>query len=315
MINNSRFEKAYDFCNLLKEDIFKEEINDLLNGYTLKDMKLENGEYKCILFNENKDKICLFLCPNELLLYEYKTNSSKQIKIEENNVLTEVEIEKRKKGVLYIEKVKHFSTSMHSVDKLSLVDLYETRYAFTNETLEIITEKEDAEKINLFDILLSIKTNALETKDISDLYNEFETHMKHNFRWSGYRYITNDIYPTRTYINGEDVSSIYDVNEGTDKLYRVYDLYRGIINPRNDIDINKIKMGYLSQKAFDLKTLMGITGRENLLLGLPVKTNDNTEYVNYLKEFLNVSGEIETDRDSIISYIMRCKQLKLTKRK
>lgn len=317
MINNSRFEQANEFCSLLKEEVLKSELNNLLEGYMLTDMNLQKGEFKCSFLDENKNRLVLFLCPNEIYLYEYKENYSKHVKFEENNVITELEIERREGGVLCIERIKHFAVSLRSLGKLSLVDLSESRSVFTNETIKKMLEKEDKDEITLFDINLAVKTKYLEIQDISDLYNHFETHMQHNLKWDGVRYITEDIYPTKTYLNGGDFSAIYEVNEGADKLYRVHDLYRGIINSRNERDVIKMSKGFLCKTAFDLKTFAGITDKENSLIGFSnIKESDN--HINYIKELFErefkYTGEITNDRESILKIITLDPSLKAKKK-
>jgi hypothetical protein len=99
---------------------------------------------------------------------------------------------------------------------------------------------------------------------------------------------------------------LFDVNDGPDKLYRVYDLYRGIINPRNEGDIISINSDFMSEEAFDYKRFIGITDIEDEIAGESKKTL-SPEYVDYLtnffKEAFGYTGSVELDRFSLLSAI------------
>ena len=74
----------------------------------------------------------------------------------------------------------------------------------------------------------------------------------------------------------------------SDRVYRIYDLYRGVINSRNEKDIDLIRSGLLSQDAYDLKGLRGITEKEDSIVGKPL-------------------DEMSLDRDSVLVSITQQK--------
>ena len=55
----TRLETAYKFCFLLKIEAIKEEIDSLLVGYSLDDIKLQNGTFECEFSNGKNNTISL----------------------------------------------------------------------------------------------------------------------------------------------------------------------------------------------------------------------------------------------------------------
>ena len=308
MDKNNQLEKAYSFCVLLKNDAIKEEIENCLIGYSLDNIKFKNGEFNCTFSDEFKNTIILSLRPRMIHLIKYNNNILSSINIMEDQVLGQSSIEKRSNGIIYTEIQKQFSTSSYFKNQNVLVDLWENRYAFSRENINKIIGKSDYGTVSLMYILLKLKNASLKCKldDICDIHNSFSTHMNYYSSWVGGRKIKDNIYPTRTYLNNEEVSSIFDVNDGPDKLYRVFDLYLGIINSRNEFDINLINLGFLSPDAFDFKSLMGITEKENNLVGKD-QSSVSSNYINYLTQLFNnkfgYKGKISLDRESLISAI------------
>ena len=111
----------------------------------------------------------------------------------------------------------------------------------------------------------------------------------------------------KIYLKHENVSSVFDAIDGFDKINRVYDLYRGIINARNEKDIDLIHIGLLSQDAYDLKGLRGITEKEDSMVGMPLDgVHVPNGYVDYLKQLVSkygYNGDLQLDRDSILNAI------------
>ena len=138
----------------------------------------------------------------------------------------------------------------------------------------------------------------------SDFNSYFEVEMKS--KYDGEKHII-DPYAVEIYLNDENVSSTFDAIDGFDKINRVYDLYRGIINARNEKDIDLIHAGLLSQDAYDLKGLKGITEIENSIVGKPLDgVCVSSGYVDYLKQLVSkygYNGDLQLDRDSILNAI------------
>ena len=218
-------------------------------------------------------------------------------------LLTDRIIDKRQNGIVYSIIKKQFALSSR-FNQIVLTDLVEQRFTLTRERIKSLLKNIDFNNIRLTNLLLKLimLENKVDLKSQSDFYSEFSTHMNYYFNWECGRKLTYNIYPTRTYLNGEDVSSVFFV-DGADKLYRIYDLYNGIINPRNEIDINYINLGLLSQDAFNFKKLKGINKHEDVLVGTPL-VNKNDIYINYLRKFFDqkfdYKGNIGLDRDSML---------------
>ena len=143
-------------------------------------------------------------------------------------------------------------------------------------------------------------------EDTADLFTTFSTHMNYYYNWDGGRQIKDNIYPTKTLVNGENLSMLFDVNDGPDKLYRVHDLYKGIIYPRTECDIISINSGFIPSDAFSYKRFCGISDTEDSIVG-EAKKNLSTKYVDYLEGFFKdafgYTGEIDLDRASLLSII------------
>lgn len=300
-----RLESAYRFCFLLLNEAIKEEIDNCLVGYSLDDIKLQNGKFECEFFGKNNSTISLSLSQKEIQLYRYKDNKLSSITIKEDQILRQVDVERRPDGIIFTELHKQFAPSSRFNNKNVLVDLIEDSYVFSEDKIKGIIDKEDFRDVRLMYILLKIKRVSIvsELKDICDLHTRFSTHMNYYAQLIGERKIKDNIFPTRTYLNGEEVSSVFDVIDGPDKLYRVYDLYRGVINPRNESDINSINLGFLAADAFDFRSFRGITEKEEELVGkstleVPI------DYINYLSKLFNdkfgYKGEIKLDRESLL---------------
>ena len=201
--------------------------------------------------------------------------------------------------MLYTKKYKN---------KNVLVDLIEDSYVFSRDKINRIIDREDFSDVRLMYILLKIKKASMENdlKDICDLHNRFSTHMNTYVQCRSGRTIKDNIYPTRTYLNGEEFSSLFDINDDADKLYKVYDLYNGLINTRNENDINSINLGFLSEDVFGFRKLKGITSQEDELVGRSNLEVSN-DYINYLSKLFydkfGYKGEIKTDRESLLKGI------------
>lgn len=308
MNKKNRLESAYRFCSLLKKEVIKDEIDSFLVGYSLDAIKLQNGKFECDFSNKNHNIISLSISSKEIHLYRYKDNALCNVTIRDDQILRQVDVEKRENGVIYKEIQKHFAPSNRFKSNNVLVDLIEDSYVFSKDKINRIIDKEDLNDVRLSYILLKIKSVSMENalKDICDLHNRFSTHMNCYVQWEGGRQIKDNLYPTRTYLNGKEVSSIFDVNDGADKLYRVYDLYRGIINPKNENDINSIHLGFLSEDAFGFRELKGITESENKLVGKSTLEFSN-DYLDYLSKLFydkfGYKGQIKQDRTILLQGI------------
>jgi len=307
-ITSYNINRIYRFCDLLKEEVIKQEIEEIAKGYTLKSIDKNDIKFTCILKNDNDEIIKLLIGKNEIRVIKKEKYSFEYMVIDENLLLINRTIEKRPKGFIYSILEKKFSANNRFKEQAVLVDLLEESFSLTKESVSAITNQIDFEKDDLKKVITKFMyiEGLGRLKEKSDLYTCFSTHMNHYYKWHGARQITDNFYPTKTYLNNEDLSRLYDVTEGHDKLYRVYDLYKGTINERNLEDIKLINKEFLSRDAFDLKTLREINEQEDLLLGESFIKN-NVEYLNYLKtcfyELFGYRDELEDNRESILSGI------------
>ena len=320
MDKNFCLENAHKFCFLLNIEAIKEEIDSFLVGYSLDDIKLQNSSFECQFCNDKNSTISLSISPGEIHLYRYTDNLLSSVTIREDQTLRQIDIEKRENGVIYKEIQKQFAPSNRFKNKNVLVDLVEDSYVFSKDKINKVIDKEDFNDVGLMYILLKIKKATMENelKDICDLYNRFSTHMNIYIQCRSGRPIKDNIYPTRTYLNGEEFSSLFDVNDDANKLYKVYDLFNGRINARDENDINLINLGFLSEDAFGFKELKGITSQEDELLGRSNLEVSN-DYINYLSKFLydkfGYKGEIKLDRKTLLQGITyKMPDVEITKR-
>lgn len=241
-------------------------------------------------------------------MYRFNENYLTSISIREDQLLRQIDIERRENGVIYKDIQKYFAPSNRFKNKNVLVDLIEDSYVFSKDKINRIIEKDDFNDVRLMYILLKIKKASLnnDLKDICDLHNRFSTHMNTYIQCRGGRPIKDNKYPTRTYFNEEEVSSLFDVTDSADKLYIVYDLYNGIINTRNEKDVNSINLEFLSADAFGFRELKGITSQEDELVGRSNLEVSN-DYINYLSKLFydkfGYKGEIKIDRESLLNGI------------
>lgn len=296
---------VYEYCNLLQIKCIKTEIESYIDNMDIKEIKLFNGQFECTFKNNKKEFMKLDVGRKNLQLYKFTNNSSERVMLDETFTMIHEIVEKRPNGIIFSVIKKNFEPSVRFGNKIVLTDLSEARYVFKKDTLK--RENLDYDKRSLGSLLLKILVHKNDILTKSNFNTEFSTHMNYYLypRDNG-KAIVDNIYPTRTYLNDTEVSGLYDTVDGEDKLYRVYDLYRGIINPRNEKDISAISIGLLSEDAFDLKTLKGITKKEDELVG-EAQNRISSDYLNYLEDLIknrySYSKEFQPTRDSILERI------------
>ncbi len=303
MNTDKELEMAYKFCKPLRVECIKKELDEKLEGYTFKSIERQNRGYSICFEGPNNAYIMLSIYFDKLSIMKYTDSKVERIVIDDNMLLLDWVIDKRQNGIIYSIIQKQFALA-NRFNQIALTDLVEQRFTLTKERIYNSLKNVDFDNIRLTGLLLKLRIleSKVDLKSQSDFYSEFSTHLNYYLNWDGGRKIKDNIYPTITYLNGEDVSSIFDI-DGSDKLYRIYDLYNGIINPRNENDINSIHLGFLSQDAFNFKELKGINEQENFLVGSPLVIVSDT-YINYLREFFEqkfgYKGSIGFDRNSML---------------
>ena len=278
-MDDSRLEIMYEFCKLLENDDIRKEAEEQLKGYSVihfmegkygedKDGNVDVDNHKLVYqLTSTDDKECE-LQVSRYGLWITKTSSNKYEKIDFHRTFSRHEIaEKCSNGLIY-----------------STID---TRYTNRNG--------DNYKELILYSLEECRYTFTNET--MAKLFGN--SSLK---ELEGVRVLTL-LCMLRKAI---DYGNLNAVN-GFDTVNRVYDLYRGIINTKNEKDIDLIHAGLLSQDAYDLKGLKGITEKEDSMVGMPLDgVRVSTEYTNYLKQLFSkygYNGDLQLDRDSILNAI------------
>ena len=243
------------FRAILKKN--KNVFADIINNMNIKALKNNT-----ITFVDHNGNEILAVINDDNIIFNFGDKKSTVVNLpqEDNNgcvKVIDVIKEKRDNGCIIEVIEKNYDFTKESENEKILVDLVSNRYVFDRNI--------SIDDINNFEQLCKMKTT-------------FESHFKPLQKPVGStRWYTDSPYSTYTKINGEDISYIYDVVNGTDKIYRIYDLYNGIINERNSDDLFSIHLGLLGKEAFAYKELNGINAKENEICGNSKKTLSTQE--------------------------------------
>lgn len=233
-------------------------------------MKLESFENNRIILSDRYDtKIIATMTDDSINFTSENDDIEKYItfKIPDSKV-SNIEVietikEKRPKAYIIEKLEKVYGFTKFSNGERYLIDLNSKRYVMNYDNF----------------LFKSLDDNYLEQKCI--MKTLFESHMKtaNKVRW-----YTDFPYSTKTILNNQDISKIYDIVEGKDKISIIYDLYNGIINKRNENDILAIHLGLLNKEALGYKQQIGITEQEDSICG---QFNNNpykqdTKFINHL---------------------------------
>ena len=315
-----QLDRAYKFSKLLKIDAIREEIEQNLNGYSFKTAELKNSEWLFSYTDKIDDHLSLTISSNNISLLKITDNKVERMAVNENLILSHRTIDKRENGLIYSIIEKQFAPSRRFKNQIVLISLIERRYTFTKESIKSLIDSIDFDKEKLMHFLLKLRMleNKVDLKEKCDYYSQFSTHMNYYAHCYGGRKTKDNIYPTRTFLNEQEISSMYNI-DGPDKLYRIFDLYRGIINTRNEKDINSIHLELLPHDIYDLKALKGITEQEDLLVGKSLEIISQ-DYIAYLKQMLydnfGYKGDLSLDRESVLFGILyEMSDLKIKKKK
>lgn len=233
------------FKSILKKN--KNVFADIISDMTIKTLR-DNT----ITFVDFKGNEIIAVIDDSNILFKFDDKKSTVVNLPQdgNNEyvkVTDVIKEERDNGCIIEVIEKYYDFTKESEDEKVLVDLVSNRYVFDKNV--------SIDDINNFEQLCKMKTT-------------FESHFKTLRKPVGsLRWYTDSPYSTYTKINGEDISYIYDAVNGTDKIYRIYDLYNGTINERNSDDIFSIRLGLLRKSAFAYKEINGISAKENEICG------------------------------------------------
>lgn len=269
-MSKTTIKKAYKSCNPLKNECIKEEIGTIIKGYTLNSIERQNKEFICSFTKETEETVLLIIKTNSLVLYKNTKNIVEKITVNDQPILIQKKIEKRPNGIIFSDIQKYFSNPSVITQKNELIDLSERRYVITKDTLERVLNT-NFENINLNECL-NLALNV-DMNDYCAYKSEFSTNI--NYNWIK----ENSVCSTKTYVNGNPISGMYAAINGSKRLYRIHDLYNGITNQRNLQDISLMQDGLLRKESYDLKRSMGITTKEEQLVGKSLKTQTDQIFV------------------------------------
>ena len=273
------------FKSILKKN--KNVFADIINDMTIKTLR-DNT----ITFVDFKGNEIIAVIDDSNILFNFDDKKSTVVNLpqDDNNEyvkVIDVIKEERDNGCIIEVIEKYYDFTRESEDEKVLVDLVSNRYVFDKNV--------SINDINNFEQLCKMKTT-------------FESHFKTLRKPVGsLRWYTDSPYSTYTKINGEDISYIYDVVNGTDKIYRIYDLYNGKINERNSDDLFSIHLGLLRKAAFGYKEINGINAKENEICGdckKSLSTQESTFIYNLINKRIGYKKRFDIyDINSIIDAI------------
>lgn len=251
------------FKLLLKK--YKNVFSDILGDMNIKD----SSENKITFTNPKGNELVATINETEIIFIE---NDKRYIKVimpnkdEDNDIkVIDIKKEERPNGCIIEVIDRYYGFTRESADEKVLVDLISKRYVFDRN------------------IKLDNNTNY---DELCKMKTIFESHLKTLVKLiDSVRYYEDSPYSTKTLINGNDISYIYDIVNGIDKIYRIFDLYNGIINERNGNDILSIHYGLLRKEGLGYKEQNGITQQEDEICGkVYVKslTTQETTFINNL---------------------------------
>lgn len=257
-------DKAFSFCWFSNILCIKEEIEKYLEGYSLQSIKKHKIEYDCYFNDENDNFITMTIQRDRIGLYIFMNNSIDRILIDENLSLTCKSVVRRQKGFLYSIIKKQFSLSEYFSDKVDLVDINEKRFVFKNETIAFLLGKNEITDFRLERLLLNLMLMGyrIDLSKKADYYSEYTATLECEMNQE--MELKFDNFTVKVNVDNQDVSYLYKNLRGNDIISRVYSLYIGRIKTE---DVDDIKNKVLDSKAINLKLHIGITERENEILG------------------------------------------------
>lgn len=242
--------KVVNFDILMEK--YKNVFTDILGD--MEPTKIENGVY---VFADDSNQMTA-KANGDFINFRYKDDDIEKaivLKLPDENAenpsvaLTEIIKEKRQNGCIFDRIVRLYGYSSLAPNEIVLLDILSKRYVFIKD-------------VNFDDI----SDDFLENESL--FKNVFESHMKTIIKSTdGLRWLTSSNASSNTKLNGTDISELYDIVEGKDKISRIYNLYNGVINKQNSLDILAIHLGLLTKNSFGYKEISGISAQEDITCG------------------------------------------------
>ncbi len=288
------------YTSILKDKDIKRIISEKLFGYKITEIDKHSGT----IFFSDSDNDCnmqMLLKEENIVLVKKQTNKIEVTTIKQGPELEEYTYNFRHNGIILEKTSIKYNYSNYSKENKVPTSLVSKRYVL--EGMRAFNLR----VANLNDVykrhIEYIKENSLAA--ISQFYTTFESFMVNEDIIPDFKGPRDTLYSTHTFVNDRDVSHLYDIVKGPDKLLRIFDLYRGIINERNKEDIRNIHLGLILSDTFGYLELKGIKQREDDLVS---KERFDADYMSNVS---NIISEVtwyddyigSTDRDTLISAI------------
>lgn len=287
------------YSQLLKNRDIKKILNEELKNYKI--TKIDKNSGTALLYNDNNGQSKqMFFENSNIILVGKKDNKVNITTIKEGPEL-EVYAYDFRIGVILEKTNIKYGYSNYSKDYKVPTSLISKRYVlYEKSTLGL--RGSDLDDIYNRHIEF-ISNNSLQNS--SFFYTTFESFMVNKDLIPNFRGSIDTLYSTHTFVNDRDISYIYDIVKGPDKLLRIFDLYRGIINERNKQDIKGINQGLIKSDAFAYLELKGIKQKEDSFVS---KEKFDADYIRNVSNIISeVTGNINyidsLERDSLISSI------------
>lgn len=233
---------------LLRE--YEDIIGNYLEGYHYK----TTTDDSLVYIDEGWDELELSLVGETIKIQKTKDNISHQIIIalpNKDNKAVECEekiIEDRENGIIFEKISRVYDYTIFSKDARYLTDIISRRYILAG------------------DDYLPYLSNEEKLSEIANFKTVFSSHMK-TLISDGSRLYTDTPASTKTYLNGNDISRVYDIVEGPNKIEKIYDLYNGKVTEDNSYDLISINLGLIPKDAYAYREKVGIVVAEDNLIG------------------------------------------------
>lgn len=297
--------KKIELKDIKESDVFsnkyiKRDFEEFIEGYDTADLDLDTDNCSCTLRDSDDNYVVINRYKDTIKAVKY-TDYSKEFYTINDNSIIHISLVKKDNGVVYSIIKKEFAASKKYNNEGVLSDISEERYVLSRDKIMDIFGIEDLDNTLPNTLFIKVK-NCYDDGllySLADHSSSFSSEINNSYVSRGRK----KSYPTITYFNDTDVSRIYNL-DGEDMLYRIFDLYKGVINPRCEKDILNIGLGFLSEDAFDLFGASGIRKHEESIVGAD---DDFIDYYEYLREFFErqfaYAGDFSLDRESILNVI------------
>lgn len=303
-MTNNIINKLKKKSKLVKNKTIQRILQEELSEYEISGYQKEKSVER--LINPNDGTIVeMIFGKNNIYISKYHANSIECINISNKPDIKKRYCVKRKEGIVFKDTYIEYGFTDYSTKEKYPIYIIQNEYLIRKE--ELLTD-EDFKKFNINKIyrecLSYLTTTTIES--MSEYKSTFATHEKY--------YISNNeetgkttIYSNYTYSNGKNISHLYDIVNGPNKLLRIFDLYKGKVSERDIDDIRNIHLGLLNADGFGYRETSGVKEKTSQILSdrLTEQNNSKIKEISTLLSDENwYNGELKSlDRKSLISAI------------